>query len=308
MSSPKGSPGGVHKSVTSKLAGELGKFEKKEADKEHKEAIQKIVDILKKEPKTVPKVLSLLTSGALLPSAGKTDDKFHRTAVRYSDISIKFIMGWVTSLNLPSLDPISITRAQVSDACVVRKLLTYATGVQSSDKLCSKSKSEWLSIMTNKHKEMGNRLQNISKAINEQGEICWEKCGVYQPSSEPNTMTRIDGAIGKLPAALAIDSSWVVESNWCSVTASLAHPETGLKFRLATLFGGVASLSSSSGGGAETKTGLEGGAPFDKTSEGEEPNVELTPQPLKKRRGSLGPLAAPLGDGMVPSKLPGTVG
>ena len=309
MASPKMSPGEKHKSVTSKLAGELTKFDKKEADRELKDSIQKINDVLKAQPSTVPKVLHLLTSGALLPESRRQDDKFHRTAVRYADISIKFIVGWMTSLGVPGMDPITIAKAQEFDTHVARKLLTYATGVLCTDKLCSKSQSEWHTIMTSRHKELGSRLQHIQEGITKQGEISWQLCGVYrQDTTVPNTIRRIDGSEGSLPGAMAIDQSWVMEANWCSATATLAHPETGLRFKLATLFKSRPSLSSAGGGKdictPEVAALTAAAAAVDSDHDTTNPEQHKA---AKKRRTSLGPLAAPLGEGSVASKAPDAI-
>jgi hypothetical protein len=228
-------PAAANSAVTGNLSKEICKFDKKVADKERKEQIEQINAMMKQNPETIPKVLNLLSSGAL-SSTHTSGGKFPKSAIRYSDLSAKWINSWLASLQVPGLDAVVLAQVMAQDPQAPRKLLCFACDVQDSDKLCTKVKAEWCEVMTKRHADLGSRLAELAPKIGQDFQIAWDNVGVYRVDRKTSVITTVRGSESKLPASIKIDDEWVLDFNWCDQRAVLQHPDTGIIFKLLSLF------------------------------------------------------------------------
>ena len=165
---------------------------------------------------------------------GTDPQRFHRSAVRWTDLSVKTMVGLFTTLD-SEVDAIRLTTALGSRKLETLKVLIFCLNIQGSDKLPSKEIAQAIALLRPRYVCLGSRLKSLS-CTGPDGSINWQETGIYRFSECGTELVHIQGERQTLPQALQGLKGTFVNGH-CEKTAQVSFPG-GLSVQLSMLFQG----------------------------------------------------------------------
>ena len=204
-------------SPSKRLTVEIQKFCGQAEQERHKVMVMNIVQHLQKDITLLDTVHNLIQAGAFGEKLSSDSGRFHRSAVRFNDLSVATLMD-VFRAACPQHDAVQLKKA-CSEKRHLHRVMTYAFGIDANDKLCSKVKSACADMLRQRHELLGSRLLKLKFNIDNQ--VDWEKCGVFTMDLDSGKIVHISGAIASVPMGIQLSEQCKIEKNWSDAHAQL---------------------------------------------------------------------------------------
>lgn len=223
--------------LSKRLGDDLAAFASQLQQKQHVEMLKKVCMALSEDLQLLECISALIDSGCLEARLNPACTKWHRSAIRYSDLSVASLL-WLLGEIDDKADRVKLKHA-AENKKKMGEILEGTLNIRMNEKLCSKVKTDTVAMLRVRHTSFGGRLSKLQ--FTEDNKVDWPHSGIYHIDRDAKTIKHCCGSEASIPSAVNIGEGLEVQHNWSEDHASL-NLGSGITLKLKGCFTGLPSL------------------------------------------------------------------